>query len=199
MKIVKANRVSKSVLFLFIISLPLLSLSCSEESLQSKQLRLVEWKFKKEGASLSQSAALYALAYTHHKEGGFFSREDFYVRRDVVTISYGYDVSQVSIQIEGNKLKVRLPEPTEQARDRKIKDIKATSDYTPKDENGKPIDIDKVMDSELTEVILKNRDKSIGVSRELSVNYFQSLAKLMGLEADVVFEGKSSSSDDKQG
>jgi len=103
-------------------------------------------KVKQDAPQIAHLEATYGIAFTNSYENRIAST-DFYIRVDQAKIFYGYALEQAEIKIvqEGNQnvLSVRLPQPKQVARDRKIDFLTSThTDYRPIDKDGNAIDVD---------------------------------------------------------
>ncbi len=129
----------------------------------------------------------YGLVFTHHQPNRIIS-DDFYIREDMVRVSYGYPFEDIKIEIRDDLLVVRLPKPRKISVDRKVKGIRLTHpDYQPLDENGHPIDIDAVMVSKLNDIERHYEHRTAAVTRNLSRQYFEALAHRHGLKLKLTF------------
>jgi hypothetical protein len=183
----------KKMLVFFFVSFACSSLlltGCKDAN--QKKLAMIESKVLENGPALSQMEAIFSLYYTHYSPNKVLS-DDFYIRRDQATAFYGYNLSKIKIEIrkENNidTLFVEVPEVMLISKDRKISQLPeyAHENYTPKDANGRSINIDHIMDKKLDSLLKKYNSKSIEKTKELSEMYFKALAKRFGLALDMKY------------
>ena len=149
--------------------------------------RLLLSEIRQDIQYVAQLEASYGLVFIHHQPNRIIS-DDFYIREDMVRVSYGYPFEDIKIEIRDDLLVVRLPKPRKISVDRKVKGIRLTHpNYKPLDENGKPIDIEAVMVSKLNEIEIHYEQRTVAMTRNLSRQYFAALAHRHGLKLKLTF------------
>lgn len=155
----------------------------------------IEHKIKstviKNSPHLAQMEASYSLGYIHFKKN-IITSDDFFIRRDLAKVAYGYKLADADISVveeNGKKiLSVKLPEPKYIMRDMKTVHLETTHNgFRPKDSEGNLEDIDKYLTDKLNEAIEKYEQKSIETTKQISRQYFQALAFRYGFELNLEF------------
>lgn len=138
-------------------------------------------------ANLATFESVYNLAYKN-TQTTFYS-ENFYVRQEAARVPYGYDISDISVEVVSiqnqNFLKVSLPaKPKRMPIDRKMirRPIMSSDDYKVKDSSGNTVDVDAVINSNLQEMIDKYENFAMDNAKELTRQYFKNLAQSFNLD-----------------
>ena len=174
---------------LIIVSLMLVLMSaCQKESYVE---RYIVAKVQQDTPYLAQLEAAYSLAFINFHENPVFS-DDFYVRRDLASVFYGYSLKNAEIKmIEENNEKVlwvKLPNPKQISIDRKIVDVESVRPgYQPLDQNKQPINVDAWMNEHLQKAIKQYEEKTIEQTKTLSKQYFEALAYRFGVKLKLEF------------
>lgn len=183
----------KNILALVLLMLFIAGCDQKTEISTEQKSESIRSKILDTGPALSQMEALFSLHFTHHSPNKILS-DDFYIRRDQATAFYGYDLNKLKIKI-GKKdgqdtLFVEFPEVILISTDRRIIEPPeyAHKNYSPKNDEGKAINVDHLMDKKLNSLISKYQSKSVEKTRELSELYFQALAKRHGLMLEIKYQ-----------
>lgn len=148
-------------------------------------------KIKEDGPSIAHLEAVYSLVFINERDN-IIASNDLYVRRDQASIFYGYEIEDIEIKIveenEKRTLRVKLPTPKQVSIDRKIVNHFYTHDnYTPVDFNNNAIDVDRSIDNNLNKLSKQYGEKSLEMTKKLSLMYFENLAKRFGLDLKLEF------------
>lgn len=153
--------------------------------------REIRAKIKRDAPQLAQIEAVYGIVFTN-QEINWVMPDDIYIRKDQASVYYGYDLEKARIEViergEEKILKVLLPEPHQISVDRKVISIESTREgYKPLDENGDPINVDHSLNENLEETVSLYERKSLQLTREITQQYFKSLAGRFNLQLDLSF------------
>ena len=141
---------------------------------------------------LAQMEASYSLGYIHF-DSNYITSDDFFIRRDLARVAYGYNLADAKISVveeNGKKiLFVKLPEPKYIMHDMKTLHLETThKGFKPKDKDGNLVDIDKYLTKRLEQAIEKYEQKSIDTTKQLSKQYFEALAFRYGFDLNLEFK-----------
>ena len=159
------------------------------------QKQTVENKIKstviKNSPHLTQMEASYSLGYIHF-DRNVITSDDFFIRRDLAKVAYGYNLADSIISVvekNGKKiLSVKLPEPKYIMHDMTTLHLETIhKGFEPKDKDGNLVDVDKFLTKELKQAIEKYEQKSIDTTKQISKQYFEALAFRYGLELKLEF------------
>jgi hypothetical protein len=145
----------------------------------------------KNSPHLTQMEAYYSLGYIHFDSNRITS-DDFFIRRDLAKVAYGYNLADAKISVvkeNGKKiLSVKLPEPKYIMHDMKTLHLEtAHKGFKPKNKDGNLVDIDKYLTEKLKKAIKEYEQKSIDTTKQISKQYFQALAFRYGFELNLEF------------
>ncbi len=192
----------KMVVFCLLVFLGVFYLSGCESEIPDRieQLqKMVDRKVEKDIAALATFESTYSLVFKNVKEKTWFQTEQFYIREETARVPYGYELSDIKIQVvqkEGNEndggiLLVRLPAyPKRLPIDRKInkKPISTHANYQPLDAEGNPINVDAALNRSLRKTLKMYESRAIEDGRNLTRQYFSNLAHSLGLDLDIKFK-----------
>ena len=186
----------KKVIGIFIIGLSLVA--CNEHNspmsgrIQALQ-QVIDNRVEQDISALATFESSYSLVYKNFKKKNLWRGNGFYVREEVATVPYGYQLSDMDIKVmvENNieYLQVRLPkQPKRLPIDRHTVKTKMTStDYQVKDEAGNLVDVDAKLHQELQSLLIKYEADTFQRGRNLTHQYFMNLAKSLGLVLQLKF------------
>lgn len=202
---------TKSTIFITFITVLIILAGCNknvsrEEAGKSRTTALkekVEHQIRKDEPKIANLVATYGISFVNHKENNcwkdlwnckIMKDDDFYIRKDVAKIFYGYSLNNSEITIkEADGLRiliVKLPEPKQIQKDRTtISSFSNYDDYKPV-VNGEPVNIENHINKELDGYISKYEEITIGRTKEMTRNYFEAIAKKFNLKLQIEFSGK---------
>jgi hypothetical protein len=178
----------------------IIHLNESTEDLQTK----VQSQVINDLPQLAVTEAVYLAEFTSYKKT-LFIFDNFYIRKDKAKRFYGFKMEDIlkniSIIERNNKklLLVKLPKPHKLAgtdsREKlyswATKDFTSlslkTKEYSPEDEDGDPIDLEKSIRNEINAQERKLNSLLIRNTEDNARLYFQLLAQKLGLEIEIEF------------
>jgi hypothetical protein len=163
---------------------------CADDETEQIEHQIVS-KVKSDAPYLAQLEAVYGVVFTNRKENMIF-RDDMYIRKDKASVFYGYGLEEAEIEVveeNGERvLRVRLPRPEQISIDRQTLQIESSSPrFKPVDTDGNLVNVDKEMDEHLRSVIGRYEDRTVEMTKNMSREYFLSLAQRYGLRLDLQF------------
>ncbi|MDO4839998.1 MAG: hypothetical protein Q3990_04920 [Desulfovibrionaceae bacterium] len=137
--------------------------------------------------------AIYLITYTNSQEN-LIQSDDLYIQTDSVSIDYGFVIEDKSIQvIKGdpkNILKVRLNKGKQIAVNRATTETyKTHEDYLPLGDDGKPVDVDVIINQEIKAEVPKYEESNLKLAADNIRNFFKVLAAKYKLELDFKIDG----------
>ncbi len=146
-----------------------------------------------ESSAIASLQAVYLITYTNTQENTFQS-DDQYIQIDSVSIDYGFVIEDKSIQvIKGdpkNVLQVRLNKAKPMAPNRvNYATYKTHKDYRPLDDDGKPVDLDVMINKEIEAELPQYAEKNMKMAAENIRNFFKVLAAKYDLKLDFKIDG----------
>jgi hypothetical protein len=177
----------------FILTISILG-ACSSQDIEN-QMKIesqIKIKINDDAQFLATLDAIYLLAFVNVKDNMIRS-DDIYMRIDRGTISHGFDLDKIKVQViqegESRILRLQLPPSKKIALNREmVLNHNVHKKYKPLDDNGKEIDVALRLTKELNEVDQKyNKQTQIEI-RKMTEQYFDGLAKKFGLQrAEIEF------------
>jgi hypothetical protein len=163
---------------------------CADDETEKIEHQIVS-KVKSDAPYLAQLEAVYGVVFTNRKENMVF-RDDMYIRKDKASVYYGYGLEDAEIEvveIDGERvLRVRLPRPEQISIDRQTLQIETSSPrFKPVDTDGALVNVDKEMNEHLQSVIDNYETRTVEMTKNMSREYFLSLAQRYGLKLDLKF------------
>lgn len=155
--------------------------ACSEPSLEEQ----INITIKQDARFLATLDAVYLSAFINVTENTIAS-DDIYMRIDKGTVSYGFDLDNITVRIvqqgDDRVLKVRLPAPQKAALDREaLWTHNVHEHYQPLDEKGNELDVAAQLTHQLNEIDRTYGEQTRRETRRLAEQYFDGLAKKFGL------------------
>lgn len=181
------------LLLVFVLSLSLWSCQ-SAEKIEKKQIAELEHKIESmihRSPYIAHLEAVYQISFANYKEN-FFESDDYYIRIDKANVSYGYPLDKILIKISKSDnqkiLHVRLPNPKRISIDRSIMSQELTHvDYKPIDKEKNYINVDKEIQDKFDKILEKYESKHFEMTRNVSREYFETLAHRFGLKLNLEF------------
>jgi len=167
--------------------------SCSKDVDVKTLEGSIKSKVKKDGPHLAHLEAIYHILFVNEHKN-LIASDDYYIRRDRASVYYGYEIEKAAIQVaQKNSIKILqvvLPVPKKISIDKRVLYQGYThSKYNPVDEDGNEIDVDREITKKLVDVRNKYDKKSIELTKQISRQYFESIAKLYNLKLNLKFNG----------
>ncbi len=146
-----------------------------------------------EFSGIATLQAIYLVTYTHSQEN-LVASDDLYIQTDGVSIDYGFIIDEKAIQViksdQKNTLQVRLKKGKPLATNRAtINTYKTHEDYIPLNDDGKPVDVDVIINKEIEAEIPKYEEKNLRMAADNIRNFFKVLAAKYNLELDFQIAG----------
>jgi hypothetical protein len=177
----------------------LLLQSCQPASVSEKQLEeTIITKIRQDTPYLAHLEAIYSVNYINYVDKKFlgirfpFVQDDIYIRNDVASVFYGYPLkdADIAVIIENNQrtLRVKLPEPRQIAIDRRVRSAEVNDQRSiPLDEQGRRVDVDQYINGQVNAAIAKYEEQTVGMTREMTRQYFQAIADRFNLKLQLEF------------
>ncbi|MBD2189666.1 hypothetical protein [Pseudanabaena mucicola] len=175
--------------------------SCQPAPVPEKQLEeTIITKIRQDTPYLAHLEAIYSVNYVNYIDKKFFgirfpfTQDDIYIRNDVASVFYGYPLkdADISVIIENNQrtLRVKLPEPRQIAIDRRVRSAEVNDQRSiPLDEQGRRVDVDQHINGQVNAAITKYEEQTVGMTREMTRQYFQAIADRFNLKLQLEFVG----------
>ena len=169
---------------------------CDQTVSISKLKQAIKTQISHTPPQLAVMDAVYIAEYTNFKDN--WIHDDIYIRKDSARRAFGFDLQDVTKKFdikENNGIRVltiNLPEPKalEGRHTNVMYALSKEPNYTPKDEKGNDVDIDKVLAGKLDEQEKLLASSLKKEAKEHAKHYFDMLAKTFGLDhAEVTFSG----------
>ncbi len=166
----------------------------ASSDLNPDQLKVVKSRIKTDWSrtELNVISAIYNVSYVFFESK--LGKDWYYIRRDVAEIPFGFDVDDIEIEIDAaNKiLKINLAEPVVRKDltgvNRKTVEHLFTSKKLIPQKNGKPVDVEKVLNEKLLDKVINNEKDLMQDTKKAARTYFEQLAISLGLELNLTFD-----------
>jgi len=144
-------------------------------------------------AALATFESTYNLVYKNAKEGWLWRADNFYFREEVAYVPYGYQLSDIAVNIKTENgveyLHVTLPDSPQRLpiTRRFLKSGMTDNDFEVTDEKGQPVDVDAKLNENLNQLLAHHEAQTFQYGRNLTHQYFINLAYSLGLKPNIEF------------
>lgn len=170
----------------------------SDPVLEKQLEETIITKIRQDTPYLAHLEAIYSVNYINYIDKKFlgirfpFVQDDIYIRNDVASVFYGYPLkdADISVIIENKQqtLRVKLPEPRQIAIDRRVRSAEVNDQRSiPLDEQGRRVDVDQYINGQVNTAIAKYEEQTVGMTREMTRQYFQAIADRFNLKLQLEF------------
>ena len=181
-------RSGKSILLTLAISIAMLAAGSPAVSAQDRDVREVIAAMN--GMMLATLEASYTVTY-HHKEKNLVFKDNIYYQKDLATIDYGFQfVKEPTIIRKGDKCFLTATvrnSPFRPKNRRTVKKEFTDLEMQIKDEDGRPVDVDHIMNTKLLNEEQKYRAEHMEVARSKMTQLFGIYAAKYHCEPDLEF------------
>lgn len=177
----------------FALLLLLLLPGCDQQS----SLKDIEDKIRTEVVSefsgIATLQGIYLITYTNSQENLLCS-DDLYIQTNIVSIDYGFIIDENEIKVidasPKKKLHVRLNKGKPLATNiTSLEPYKTHEDYRPLGKDGKPVDLDLVINQEIDAEIPKYEEANLKMAADNIWNFFKVLAAKYNMDLDFKIAG----------